>query len=477
MVTINLYSGRTGSNKIFDIEIKINTSSFSDIYNNFHLIDFGEFEMGNDSDDTENLTAPANWKFSFRTNPDDSATFRKLLNLLCLNTSDVTVWHDTAGVRKSVVFFIGTVDPANVEADVPDRLFNIQVDDAFLKWKDDDISGNPYGFEVLNEVSPSEYEPLDFTDLKVGCYPLLYHIDKILNKNSTLTPIYDNYIIDSELQGQFNVSGTDYIATLAGYDNFGTSPVNKAYLSLWNGVFQTPFFTDMPKTSATIIRAIGDLFGCTLTPGFNKKFYILQRWETPGHTVVNLTDSNIIEVVSTRVIYPKMGAKLEYWLPRYSPGAEIFKGYAEDGSLLNEEKIENLIMKIGREHYVETAPDPDAYYAGIVAGYGRAGYWASGGRWEWDVRFNIVRSVTQDRFRIGSSGSWGNFAQLVFAKVADVVQTVRFNFVIKVAGTDWKFEDYYTHSFDYPAGTYKYKCRKMKINFDENWTELDLVSW
>lgn len=477
MVTINLYAGTLPTGRKFDVELKINTSSFSDTYNNFKIIDFGLFEMGSDDDDRENLTSPANWKFSFKVYPDDSATFRKILNLICLNDSDVTVWLDTAGVRKSVIFFHGTVDPANIESDVPEKIIHVQVDDAFLGWKDTDISENPHGFDIMNEMSPSEYEPIDFTDTRVGCYPLFYHVDKILNNNSSLTPIYTDYVCDSELIGQFTEGGVDYLATFTGQDNFSGSPTNRAYLAIWNGVFQTKFFTDMPKTAATILRAIGDILGCTLTPGFNRKFYIQQRWKTAGHTLVNLTEENIIEVIDARVIYPKLGASLEYWIPRYSPGAQIFKVTAEDGSLLNTEKIEEMVIKIGREHYVETAPDPDAYYAGLMAAYGRTGYYSAGGMWPWDVRYNVVRPINNAKFKIGTGGSWGNVAELIFNKIAPVVQQARFNFVLKVKGTNWKFEDYYSHAFDYPPGTYEYKCRKMKLNFTENWTELDLVSW
>lgn len=450
MVEINLNDSNYPETSLL-IELN-NAFSSSEVYSNFDLVNIGEFEFGSDDDEDEKVVLPSGFEMEFRVSPQTSQMLRKIYNLLTLYCTDVIVTKD------STVFFKGIVGRESVKMDLQNWTIKIKVDDLVQGYKNRDITGNPMGFNVTEG------------GINNPCYPIKYMLMKLVNNNHG-TPFYTEFITDSTLRSEFTYLGNNYEVNLDGIDNF-SDPDNLTYYSVWNKFYVNNPTEASPKTLIEMIKFLVNTVECVAVPGYSGKFFVLQRWKNPDKTPVVIDEDKIIDH-DIKVIFSKEGISSKVGNVKIDPPPiECVFAYTEygnvlkrDGSLVNSKAVEEYISFVVDNPWSSGGDS----FTGMFASWNRAGY-------PDDVRYNLHAGINADT-STNDGLSTSTYCELVASLIYGVISNYRTNFKLKVHGINYALDSYYKLAIDYPPSTRVYRCRKIHYNFDENWTELDLISF
>ena len=442
------------------------------------IIDFSEFEFGSDDDRNETVTYPSGFSFEFvpdgspSGNPPSWKIIKKVLRQLKQSETSVYVYK-RIGIGTETLFFWGIVDRDEVECDPESKSIKVQVNDFAQQFKDT-RSDTGHGYELDPEGDDDLYHPAKTF---------------VQNEANRQYQVYSNIVCDSNIAAGFHISGSTYYASFNGHYN--ASIDKTAYLGFINNYLFSLVSGISPKRIGEVLKQIANCFCCTVVPGYEGKLFLLQRFRNVNKSPITITDSVILEhelriVSSASAMYLNLwkNFRREYYdnlgLPTGSYRYNSIKGEdAEDvrmpfGSLKGQADIMEEEMMFYRPPYqvpqFGTAPYYIDYHAGFMAlirnpllpPYKEWDYWP----------------VSNSLFEIiGEAGNYSSVYYIYAAKIWPQLSTPRLNYVLKVSGTNWALDSYYYVPIDESGNTTVYRCRKIKYDFKEGTTTLDLIEF
>ena len=436
------------------------------------IIDFSEFEFGSDDDRNETVTATSGFSFEFV--PDGSSagvppTVQQLKKIIRqLKQSNIPVYvYRKIGAGAETLFFLGVVDQEDVECNFESRSIALQVIDYAQGLKDRSYYG---GFYELDPNGPGD-----------PYHPALTFIENESNPAFDTIKAYPEIVTDSNVAAAFQISGTTYYATLAGLHNAGLG--KKAYIGFTNRYLFSAVSSISPRRLGDVLKHIGNCFGCVVVPGYEGKLFYLQRFRNVNKSPITISTSEIIEVETIRIVRSATAMYLNLWknwLRNYGDGtSKYFSVKSEDvqmpfGAIIGAAgALEEEMMFYRPPYTVAQLNQVPAYidtHAGIMCLVKKPEL--VGSKW-WDY-YPALNSLFEI---IGEGGNYGSMFDIYAAKIWPQLNTPRLNFVLKVSGTNWALDSYYYVPIDESGNTTVYRCRKIKYDFTEGTTTLDLIEF
>lgn len=405
-------------------------------YNNFVAMEFAEFEFGNDSDDDEFKMKAAESDFSFRVPNLD--IWKKIRDALKNYTTKVDV------MRNGFTLFTGVVDKNEIQGYFLNKIIKVTFTDAFATDEDltnndilsfADTHGHPLGAPSRNDqvISITEFMAKLLYEAYGSSYTLEY-----------LTRLKYNVVNYGSFDTGTDPGGYYYLGRIGAY--FG----NLLNLSLYNYDFKT-----MIKTCCNTLSSYA-------VTGLYNKLWIIP-FHNPGvmSKYIYPSIANFVDEPELYMLEGKKALKINCISSKIGLNDSVTWSnsfFPIDGANLRSSEISEINLLGNPNTIITNPPAADPIFKHISA--------------DINDRVNDIIGNSFQFFKRGYFESANTLPYLALSNLWDCISTAKEGYRMKLHGTDYDISNYFILPID---ANKVYRTRKIKYNFRENTTELNII--